>query len=78
MSEQIIAIATYGSQRVKHPHSGQTISAYKLGYTTAAAFCHHPQHFPLELITVFLVAHLSLLTLSLLDISCVRQTGVRS
>lgn len=36
------------------------------------------QHITLELVCVFLLAHRSLLTLSLTDISCVRQTGVRS
>ena len=33
----IIAIASYGSQRVKHPHTGQMISAYKMGYSSAAS-----------------------------------------
>ncbi len=33
----IIAIATYGSHRVKHPQTKQTVSAYKLGYTTATS-----------------------------------------
>ncbi|MCB0183555.1 MAG: hypothetical protein KDE31_04790, partial [Caldilineaceae bacterium] len=37
MSEHIIAIATYGSHRVKHPQNGQKVSAYKIGYTTAAS-----------------------------------------
>ena len=37
MSDHILAIATYGSQRVKHPRTGQVISAYKIGYSTAAA-----------------------------------------
>ena len=32
----IIAIATYGSHRVKHPHSGQTVSGYKIGSTSAS------------------------------------------
>ena len=31
----IIAIDSYGSQRVRHPHSGQTVSAYKIGYSGA-------------------------------------------
>lgn len=33
----ILAIATYGSHRVKHPRTRQTVSAYKLGYTSAAS-----------------------------------------
>ena len=37
MSDHVLAIATYGSQRVKHPRTGQLISAYKIGYSTAAA-----------------------------------------
>lgn len=37
MHTHIIAIATYGSQRVKHPHTGQMVSAYKCGYTSAAS-----------------------------------------
>lgn len=37
MSEHIIAIASYGSHRVKHPQTGQTISAYKMGYSSAAS-----------------------------------------
>lgn len=37
MNEHIIAIATYGSHRVKHPQTGQMVSAYKLGYTSAAS-----------------------------------------
>ena len=37
MASIIIALSTYGSQRVKHPHSGQTISAYKMGYSSAAS-----------------------------------------
>ena len=37
MNTHIIAIATYGSHRVKHPHTGQMVSAYKLGYTSAAS-----------------------------------------
>ncbi|MBE2267766.1 MAG: hypothetical protein IAE80_06005 [Anaerolinea sp.] len=35
MSGHIIAIDTYGAQRVTDPHTGKTISAYKLGYTSA-------------------------------------------
>ncbi|MBN8595991.1 MAG: hypothetical protein J0M33_29830, partial [Anaerolineae bacterium] len=42
------------------------------------AFRYHRQHIPFEFIAVLLVSHPSLLTLSLLDISHVRQTGVRS
>ncbi|MEQ8676512.1 MAG: hypothetical protein RIC84_25070 [Aggregatilineales bacterium] len=37
MASIIIALSTYGSQRVKHPHSGQMISAYKMGYSSAAS-----------------------------------------
>lgn len=37
MRDHIIAIATYGSQRVKHPRTKQRISAYKMGYTSAAS-----------------------------------------
>ena len=37
MNTHIIAIATYGSHRVKHPHTGQMVSAHKLGYTSAAS-----------------------------------------
>ena len=37
MASIIIALSTYGSQRVKHPHSGQTISAYKMGYSSATS-----------------------------------------
>ena len=37
MASIIIALSTYGSQRVKHPHTGQTISAYKMGYSSAAS-----------------------------------------
>lgn len=37
MNAHIIAISSYGSNRVKHPHTGHTVSAYKLGYTSAAS-----------------------------------------
>jgi hypothetical protein len=33
----IIAVHTYGSQRVKHPQTQQTVSAHKIGYTSAAS-----------------------------------------
>ena len=33
--KHIIAVDTYGAQRIKHPHTGKTVSAYKLGYTSA-------------------------------------------
>ena len=33
----VLAVHTYGSHRVKHPQTGQTVSAYKLGYTSAAS-----------------------------------------
>lgn len=37
MAEQhILAVHTYGSQRVKHPGTNQMVSAYKIGYTSAA------------------------------------------
>ncbi len=35
--DNLIAIDTYGSQRVKHPHTGQRVSAYKMGYSSAAS-----------------------------------------
>lgn len=37
MNTHIIAISSYGSNRVKHPHTGQMVSAYKCGYTSAAS-----------------------------------------
>lgn len=37
MNTHIIAISSYGSNRVKHPHTGHMVSAYKLGYTSAAS-----------------------------------------
>lgn len=37
MSENIIAIDTYGSQRVKNPYTGQMVSTYKMGYSRAAS-----------------------------------------
>ena len=37
MASIIIAIASYGSQRVKHPYTKQMISAYKMGYSSAAS-----------------------------------------
>jgi hypothetical protein len=37
MAEQhILAVHTYGSQRVKQPGTSQMVSAYKIGYTSAA------------------------------------------
>src|SRR5271154_6189812 len=36
MADPILAVDTYGSQRVKHPQTQQMVSAYKIGYTTAA------------------------------------------
>jgi hypothetical protein len=33
--QHIIAVDTYGAQRVTDPHTGKTVSAYKLGYTSA-------------------------------------------
>ena len=33
--KHIIAVDTYGAQRIKHPSTGKTVSAYKLGYTSA-------------------------------------------
>jgi hypothetical protein len=35
--QHIIAIDTYGSHRVKNPHTGQIVSAYKMGYSSAAS-----------------------------------------
>ncbi|MBZ0275800.1 MAG: hypothetical protein K8I60_06630 [Anaerolineae bacterium] len=37
MNEHLIAIDTYGSHRVKDPHTGQMVSAYKIGYSSAAS-----------------------------------------
>ena len=37
MAEQhILAVHTYGSQRVKQPGTNQMVSAHKIGYTSAA------------------------------------------
>jgi hypothetical protein len=33
--QHIIAVDTYGAQRVTDPHTGKAVSAYKLGYTSA-------------------------------------------
>jgi hypothetical protein len=33
----LIAISSYGSHRVKHPHTSQMVSAYKMGYSSAAS-----------------------------------------
>lgn len=35
MNAHIIAVDTYGAQRVTAPQTGKLVSAYKLGYTTA-------------------------------------------
>ena len=35
MNAHIIAVDTYGAQRVNAPQTGKLVSAYKLGYTTA-------------------------------------------
>jgi hypothetical protein len=35
--DNILAIATYGAQRVKHPQTKQMVSAYKMGYSSAAS-----------------------------------------
>ena len=35
MNAHIIAVDTYGAQRVTAPQTGKTVSAYKIGYTTA-------------------------------------------
>lgn len=32
----VLAVHTYGSQRVQHPQANQTLSAYKIGYSSAA------------------------------------------
>ena len=37
MSDNIIAVHTYGSHRVKHPSTKKMVSAQKIGYTSAAA-----------------------------------------
>ncbi|MBZ0299245.1 MAG: hypothetical protein K8J31_05885 [Anaerolineae bacterium] len=37
MNEHILGISSYGSHRVKHPQTGQMVSAYKLGYTSGAS-----------------------------------------
>jgi hypothetical protein len=38
VSEQLtLAVHTYGAQRVKHPKTGQKVSAQKIGYSSAAA-----------------------------------------
>lgn len=37
MSEYIIAIDSYGSHRVKSAHTGQMVSAYKIGYSSATS-----------------------------------------
>ena len=37
MAENIIAIASYGSHRVTNAHTGQMVSAYKIGYSSAAS-----------------------------------------
>jgi hypothetical protein len=34
-SQHVIAVDTYGTERVTDPHTGRIVSAYKLGYTTA-------------------------------------------
>ena len=35
--DNILAIATYGAQRVKHPQTQKMISAYKMGYSSATS-----------------------------------------
>lgn len=35
--DNILAIATYGAQRVKHPQTQKMVSAYKMGYSNAAS-----------------------------------------
>ncbi|MDL1900334.1 hypothetical protein FBR02_06150 [Anaerolineae bacterium CFX9] len=35
--DNILAVATYGAQRVKHPQTQKMISAYKMGYSSAAS-----------------------------------------
>jgi len=37
MTDAVIAISTYGGQRVTHPGTQQTVSAHKIGYSSAAA-----------------------------------------
>ena len=36
VENHILAIHTYGSQRVKQPGTNQMVSAYKIGYSSAA------------------------------------------
>ena len=33
----LIAVASYGAHRVKSRHTGKTVSAYKIGYSSAAS-----------------------------------------
>jgi len=33
----VVAISSYGSHRVKNRHTGKTVSAYKIGYSSAAS-----------------------------------------
>ncbi|MBE2271991.1 MAG: hypothetical protein IAE80_27395 [Anaerolinea sp.] len=35
--DTIVAISSYGSHRVKNRHTGKTVSAYKIGYSSAAS-----------------------------------------
>ena len=37
MAEHVIAVSTYGSHRVKNAHTGQRVSAQKIGYSSAAS-----------------------------------------
>lgn len=37
MSEHVVAIPTYGSQRVNDPSTNKRVSAYKIGYSSAAS-----------------------------------------
>jgi hypothetical protein len=37
MAEHVIAVSTYGSHRVKNAHTGQMVSAQKIGYSSAAS-----------------------------------------
>lgn len=37
MNHHIVAIDSYGKQRVKDPRTGRSISAYKIGYSGEAS-----------------------------------------
>lgn len=37
MTLSLVAVSTYGSHRIKHPRTGKTVSAYKIGYSGATS-----------------------------------------